>query len=130
MFGAVTDDGKQFFRTSTLSFNDETFIPYVRALLRHFKRVALILDRAPTHHSRRASRAFGKNRNVEFIYLSKASLYLNATEQCWNRGKRDLLNSEHYETFDIMRKAVSIYLRIIRFDLDVHYLNRKASKYA
>ena len=94
VFGAVTDNGKQFFRTSTLGFNDRTFVPYVRALLRRFRRVALILDKAPTHRSRLAREAVGRNRNVEVIYLPKASPYLNASEQCWNRGKRNLLNSE------------------------------------
>jgi len=65
------------------------------------------------------------------LYLPKASPYLNASEQCWRRGKNDLLNSEYYETFDNMRKAVSEYLRTVRFDLDVHkYLNRKTSECA
>ena len=118
-------------KTSTMGFNDGTSMPYIRALLRRFKRVALILDRAPTHRSRRARKTFDRSRNVEFIYLPKASPYLNASEQCWNRGKRDLLNSEHYETFGVMCKAVSTYFRTIRFDLDVHkYLNGKASKYS
>ncbi len=131
VFGAVTDDGRQFFRTSTQGFNDGTFVPYVRAILRRFKRVALILDGASTHRSRLTREAFGGNKNVELIYLPTASPYLNASEQCWNRGKRDLMNSEYYETFDDMRKAVSTYLRTIRFDLDIHrYLNRKASKYS
>jgi len=131
VFDAVTDDGRQLFRTTTWGFNNKTFIPYVRALLRRFKRVALILDRAPTHRSRLARKTFGKNKNVEFIYLPKASPYLNASEQCWHRGKNDLLNSEYYETFDSMRKAVSAYLRTVRFDLDVHkYLSRKTSEYA
>ncbi|MCE2498978.1 MAG: transposase [Nitrosopumilaceae archaeon] len=76
----------------------------VRALLRRFKRVALILDRASTYRSKLARKAFGKNKNVEFIYLPKASPYLNVSEQCWNKGKRDLLNSEYYETFEDMRK--------------------------
>ena len=31
VFGAVTDGGRQLFRTSTLGFNDGTFVPYVRA---------------------------------------------------------------------------------------------------
>ena len=131
VFGAVADDWKQFFRTSTPGFNDGTFVPYVRALLRRFKRVALILDGASTHRSRLTRETFGGNKNVEFIYLPTASPYLNASEQCWNRGKRDLMNSEYYETFDDMRKAVSTYLRTIRFGLDIHrYLNRKASKYS
>ncbi|MDE0267241.1 MAG: transposase [Thaumarchaeota archaeon] len=67
---------------STRGFNNKTFIPYVRAFLRRFKRVALILDRAPTHCSKLARAAFGRNRNVEFICLPKASPYLNASEQC------------------------------------------------
>ena len=98
VFGAVTDDERQFFRTTTRGFNNGTFIPYVRALLRRFKKVALILDRASTHRSKLARKIFDRNKNVEFIYLPKASSYLNASEQCWNRGKRDLLNSEYYET--------------------------------
>ena len=131
IFGAVTDDGRQFFRTTTRGFNNGTFILYVRALLRRFKKVAPIPDRASTHRSKLARKIFGRNKNVEFIYLPKASPYLNASEQCWNGGKRDLLNSEYYETFEDMRKAVSTYLRTVRFDLDVHkYLNRKTSKYA
>lgn len=47
------------------------------------------------------------------------------------RGKNDLLNPKYYETFGNMRRAVSTYLRTIRFDLDVHkYLNGKTSEYA
>ena len=130
MFGAVTDEGRQFFRTPTRGFNDKTFVPYVGTLLRRFKRVALILDRAPAHRSRLARKTFGSN-NVEFVYLPKASPYLDASEQCWNWGKSDPLNSEYYEIFDGMRKAVSAYLRTTRFDLDIHkYLHRKASKHA
>ena len=86
------------------------------------------MDRATTHRSKLVRKTFGKNKNAEFIYLPKASPYLNASEQCWCRGKNDLLNSEYDETFEDRCKAVSKYLRAIRFDLDVHkYLNRKTS---
>ncbi|MCE2498908.1 MAG: transposase [Nitrosopumilaceae archaeon] len=82
VFSAATDDGRQLFRTTIRGFSNRTFIPYVRALLRRFKRVALILDRASTHRSKLARKTFDKNKNVELIYLPKASPYLNTSEQC------------------------------------------------
>jgi len=42
VFGAVTDGGRQFFRTATRGFNNVTFMPYVRAHLRRFKNGAAI----------------------------------------------------------------------------------------
>ena len=87
VFGAVTDGGRQLFRTATRGFNNGTPIPYVRALLRRFKRVAPVLDGAPTHRSKLARKAFGKNKNIEFTYLPKASQYLSASEQCRLGGK-------------------------------------------
>ena len=85
--GAVTDGGGQFFRTATRGLNNGTSMPYVRALLRRSKRMAPILDRAPTHRSKLARKAFGKNKNVEFTYLPEAPRYVNASEPCWPGGK-------------------------------------------
>ena len=90
MFGAVTDGGRQLFRTATRGLNNWTFIPYVRAPLRRFKRVALLLDRAPTHRSTLARKAFGKNKNVEFTSLPEASKYLSASEHAGPGEKRSV----------------------------------------
>ena len=131
MFGAVTETGEQPFRSSTRGFNNRTFIPFVRALLRRFKKVALIMDRASTHRSKKMKKAFGKNKNLKIIYLPKASPYLNASEHCWSRGKHDVMNSEYYPTFEDMRNAVSKYYRTTKFNLDLlAYFNRKTSEYA
>ena len=47
----------------------------------------------------------------------------------WSSGERGLLNSEHHETFDGMRRTVSTYLSTVRFAIDMRkYLDRKASK--
>ena len=62
VFGAVTETREQPFRSSTRGFNNRTFIPFVRSLLRRFKKVALILDKASTHRSRLLKKTFGKNK--------------------------------------------------------------------
>ena len=131
VFGAVTDTRRQFFRSSSEGFNNVTFIPFVRGLLRRFKKVALILDKATTHRSKLLKEAFGKNRNVKFIYLPTASPYLNPAEQCWSKGKNEIMNSEYHETFVALRNKVSEYYRTTRFNLDIYkYINRKTSEYA
>ena len=53
------------------------------------------------------------------IYLPKGSPYLNAMEECWHQGKRVLLVSEYYKTFQDMHRAVSLYYRTARFKLDL-----------
>ncbi len=131
VLGAITDGGQQLFRTTTRGFNNGTFIPFVRALLRRFKKVALVTDRASTHRSKKMKKAFGRNKNLKIIYLPKASPYLNASEHCWGRGKYDVMNSEYYSTFEDMRSAVSEYYRTTKFNLDIlAYFNRKTSEYA
>ncbi len=67
VLGAITDKGRQLFRTTTVGFNSKTFIPFVRALLRHFKKVTLIMNRASTHKSKMMKKKFDKNKNLEII---------------------------------------------------------------
>lgn len=63
VFGAVTDTGKQFFRSTTSGFNSKTFVSFVRGFLRRFKKVVLILDKTSAHRSKLLKRKFGKNKN-------------------------------------------------------------------
>ena len=65
---------------------------------------------------------------IEFIYLHKASLCLNILEQYQNRVKRDVLNSEYYKIFDNIYRVVSMYLRTMRFGLDIQASQQKGSK--
>ena len=63
------------------------------------------------------------------VFLPKGSPYLNPVEACWQKGKRELLVSEYYETFAMMCAAVSGYYRTVRFNLDLYsYLYRSPSK--
>ena len=44
-YGALTTDGRQFVRTYE-EFDKETFLKYLKALVGHFDRIAVIMDNA------------------------------------------------------------------------------------
>ena len=126
VYGSVTTDGRQFFRTAS-GFNAPTFVAYLKALQRHFGKVAVMVDRASPHRAKAVRTLLRENKNIKIIYLPKGSPYLNAVEECWHQGKRNLLVSEYYKTFLDMHSAVSQYYRTVRFNLDLFkFLNRKA----
>ncbi len=117
-YGSIARDGRQFFRTYE-KFDGPTFVRYLKDLHRHFGKVVVTTDRAPQHRSKRVKEFLRSNRDVKMIYLPKGSPYLNAMEECWHQGKRVLLVSEYYRTFQDMHRAVSLYYRTIRFKLDI-----------
>ena len=125
-YGSITMDGRQFFRTAS-GFNAPTFVAYLKAMQRHFGKVAVLVDRASPHRAKAVRTLLRENKNIRIIYLPKGSPYLNAVEECWHQGKRNLLVSEYYKTFLDMHSAVSQYYRTARFNLDLFkFLNRKA----
>ena len=115
-------------------FDGPTFLPYVKELYRKFGKAAILLcDRASQQHRTKTLGGFlGKKKDTDIrlvVFLPKGSLYLNPVEACWQRGKRELLASEHYETFAMMRDAVSKHYRTVRFGLNLYlYLHRSPSK--
>ena len=126
VYGSITTDGRQFFRTAS-GFNAPTFVAYLKAMQRHFGKVAVMVDRASPHRAKAVRTLLRKNRNIRIIYLPKGSPYLNAVEECWHQGKRNLLVSEYYKTFLDMHRAISQYYRTARFNLDlIKYFSRKA----
>ena len=82
-----------------------------------FGKIAVTADRAPQHRSKLVKEFLRNNKDVRMIYLPKGSPYLNAMEECWHQGKRVLLVSEYYKTFQDMHRAVSLYYRTARFKL-------------
>ena len=94
-YGALTTDGRQFVRTYG-KFDKETFLKYLKALIRHFGKVTLILDNAPQHKARIVRECLEGRPNVRIIWLPKATPELSVVEEYWHQSKRDLLVSEYY----------------------------------
>ena len=81
VYGAVTDDGKRFFRMYATGFNTETFHRYVTEMRRRFGKIAVVLDKVPPHCSRALRQRFGRDGDIRFVYLPRGSSYLSMIEE-------------------------------------------------
>ena len=128
VYGTITINGDQLFRIYK-KFNATTFVEYLKEIHYKYGKIALILDRASVHKSKKVKDFLVDNPDVKLIWLPKGSPYLNMIEQCWKISKHVLLVSEYYTMFAIMNKAVSEYFRITKFKLDVvNYIFRNPAK--
>ena len=129
VFGTITSDGRQLFRQYD-TFDQYSFISYLRELKGKFHKLILFLDRAPQHCSSKRVKAYlEKNNDVMTVkYLPKGSSEFNAVEECWRQGKDTLLVSKYYPRFTNLKAAITNYYRTKRFNLNiVKYLMRKSA---
>ncbi len=75
----ITINGDQLFRVYK-KFNAMTFIEYLKELNYKYDKIALILDRASVHKSKKVKEFLMKNPDVKLIWLPKRSPYLNMIE--------------------------------------------------
>ena len=129
VFGTLCINGKQFFRQYE-SFDQYTFLDYLKQVQKKFGRLILFIDRARQHHRSIMIKEYIKqNKDVlKVIYFPKGSPEFNAIEECWRQGKYDLLVSRYYTKFDDFRHVIAKYYKRRRFKLDiVKYLSRNVS---
>lgn len=132
VFGTLCIDGgggRQLFRQYE-SFNQYTFMDYLKRVQKKFGKLILFIDRARQHHRSIMVKEYIKqNKDVlKVIYFPKASPEFNAIEECWRQGKYDLLVSRYYPKFENFKRVIANYYRTRRFKLDiVKYLSRDES---
>ena len=128
VYGTITIQGEQLFRIYD-KFNAVTFVEYLKELHWKYGKIALILDKASVHKSKKVKEYLAKNPDVKLIWLPKGSPYLNMIEQCWKISKHVLLVSEYYSMVSVMNDVVSQYFRTTKFKLDVtNYILRNPAK--
>jgi transposase len=122
VFGVLSIKGIQFFRQYN-TFDQDTFLQYLKELQRKFfrKKLILFLDRAAQHYrSIKVRKHLEENKDVIRVeYLPKGSPEFNAVEECWRQGKHDLLVSRYYPKFKNLKKAIAEYYRTKHFKLDI-----------
>jgi transposase len=126
VFGVLSINGIQFFRQYS-TFDQDTFLQYLKELQRKFRKLILFLDRAAQHYrSNKVRKHLEENKNVIRVeYLPKGSPEFNAVEECWREGKDDLLVSRYYPKFQNLKKTIAEYYRTKRFRLNItNYLLR------
>lgn len=126
VFGVLSINGIQLFRQYS-TFDQDTFLQYLKELQRKFRKLILFLDRAAQHYrSIKVRKHLEENKNVIRVeYLPKGSPEFNAVEECWREGKDDLLVSRYYSKFQNLKKTITEYYRTKRFRLNItNYLLR------
>jgi len=118
--GALSLDKRQLFRQYP-SFNEDTFLDFLKEIHRKFRRLYLFLDRARQHYrSAKVHRYLQKNRTTLRVrWLPVGCPEFNAVEECWRQMDNDLLVSRYYPSFPNLKAAIAGYLRTRRFNLDV-----------
>ena len=133
VFGTITIHGKQLIRQYK-TFDQYSFISYLRELKRKFHKLILFLDRASPQHCRsKRVRAYLERNNDDVMtveyYLPKGSPEFSAVEECWKQGKDDLLVSKYYPSFtNLKTAAITDYYGTKRFKLNIaKYLVRESA---
>ena len=127
-YGGITRDGRKTFMTCD-RFNADTCIEYFDLLRRKYGKVAIVLDGASVHRSRKIKEYLEKYPQIKLIYLPKGMPQLNPVEAYWNKVKYDTLVSEHYDDFETMHKTVSEYFRTAKVSIGFDkYIFRSPAK--
>jgi DDE superfamily endonuclease len=95
VFGTLFKDGRQFFRQYSI-FDQDTFLQYLKELQWKFrKKLIRFLDRATQHYRSIKVRKHLEENNdlIRVEYFPTRSPEFNAVEECWRKGKDDLLVS-------------------------------------
>jgi transposase len=111
-FGAVRlRDGRFVFRSETGKFNGHSFLQFLeqlhRASCRGGRRVVVITDNAPYHHSR-IHKPWRDKRADHFVldFLPAYSPELNPIERVWKLTRRRCLHNRYFANLEDIIRAV------------------------
>lgn len=111
-FGAVRlRDGRFVFRRETVKFNGLSFLQFLQQLRRTSRgtgrRVVVIVDNAPYHHSRLHKPWRGKvAKRFALHFLPPYSPELNPIERVWKLTRRRCLHNRYFEFLDTIINVV------------------------
>ena len=102
VFGALCIDGRQFFRQYS-TFNQDTFLQYLKELQRKFRKLILFLDRAAQHYrSSKVRKHLEESKGVIRVeYLPKGSPGLVLLKNAGGKEKMIFLYQDIILNFEI-----------------------------
>ena len=113
--GAVNPGNGCLYSLTFDGFNSDTFIYYLKWLLKAFKtkkKIVLILDNASSHKSHKVKEFVAKHkRRLELLYLPPYSPELNPIERVWKHLRYHVTHNVYFETLQLLEDAVIAYLK-------------------
>ncbi len=102
LFGAVQANTGQMVSTMTSIFNAETFLEFLKIILKKRKRgkkLVLILDNARYHHAIMIQPWLNKNKkSIKLMFLPPYSPDLNNIERVWKMTRRLCTHNRYFST--------------------------------
>ena len=82
----------------------------------------MFLDKAAWHKKeKRVRRLLRKNKHrIKVRWFPSGFPEANPVEECWKQGKNEVLGSKFHESFEEFEKAISVYYRTRKFNLDLY----------
>ena len=104
--------------------NAKTFLKVLYKVKSKFKKVILIIDRAPWHRAKIVQKYLKKYKNeIKIILLPRGCPEMNPVEECWRQAKREVNGGRIHESFDKMKRELRYFLKYQKFKQDmVKYL--------
>ena len=102
-------------------FDMHAFAKFVKAVVRKFGKICLILDNVPQYHARLIRQLVEMIDGLTLKFLPAATHEISAIEPYWKGLKRKVLDVPH-TNLDMLRKAIARYTRYTKPNLDVETL--------
>ena len=119
VFGFLSDKQRRLFRQSD-KLNSDAVLKSLYVVKHRFKKMILIIDRAPWHKSNKVKRYLEKyRREIKIVYLPKGCPEMNPVEECWRQAKKEINGGRVHKTFEIMKKELRKFLKCQRFNQDI-----------
>ena len=91
-------------------FTKDTFEDFLKQAVYKFKKICLIMDRAPQHRAKNIRKLVEKTDGLEIIFLPTATPDLSAIETYWRDLKKAVLDVS-YTNRGMLREAITRYTR-------------------
>ena len=119
VFGFLSEDKKKMFRFEE-KLNSKTFLKNLYAIRSKFKKVILIIDRAPWHKAKKVQKYLDKyRREIKIIWFPRGCPEMNPVEECWRQAKKEVNGGRIHESFEVMKKELRKFLRYNEFKQDM-----------
>ncbi len=110
---AVSPRNGRLYSLAFDGFDSDTFIYYLKWLLKVFKtKRKIVLDNASSHKSHKVREFDAKHqKRLELLYLPAYSPDLNSIERVWKHLRYHVTHNVYFETLEALENAIISYLK-------------------
>ena len=119
-YGFLSENGKKMF-TLRNNLNAKEFLKVLSKFLHKFKRVILILDKAPWHKKSKKVQKYLKKhrRELKIIWFPTGCPEMNPVEESWRQAKEEVNGGKIHKSFEVMKKELRYFLKYTDFKQDM-----------